>query len=118
MMPFVSPVTVMGLEEPVALTETPEAVQVAVYPVMVAPPFDAGAVKTMLAVVFPAVAAAPVGAPGTVTELAGAVLTELPPQAPKKVESTMATHRWVLKLRRAGHQAGLAISVRSAFIGI
>lgn len=61
--PFVSPLTVMGLALPVAIWPPEE---VTVYPVMVEPPLDAGAEKLTLAEAFPAVALPMVGAPGTV----------------------------------------------------
>jgi hypothetical protein len=63
---LVRPETVIGLDVPVPVIAAP-AVQLAVYPVIVAPPFDDGAVKAMLALAFPAVAVPIVGAPGTVT---------------------------------------------------
>ena len=44
---------------------------------MAEPPFELGAVKAMLAVVLPAVAAPIVGAPGTVVVAAGVTLTVL-----------------------------------------
>jgi hypothetical protein len=49
---------------PALLSVPPAGLDVTVYPVIVEPPSDAGAVKVTVAVVFPAVAAAPVGAPG------------------------------------------------------
>ena len=62
-MPLVSPVTTIGLAAPVAVI--PPGEEVTVYPVMEAPPFDAGAENVTLACVFPAVAVPMVGAPGT-----------------------------------------------------
>ena len=49
--------------------EVPETVvvpQVALYPLIAAPPFEVGAKKDKLALALPAAAAASVGAPGTV----------------------------------------------------
>ena len=64
-MPFVRPDTVIGLDAPVPVM--PPGDDVTVYPVMAAPPFDAGAVNVIDADVLPAVAVPIVGAPGTVT---------------------------------------------------
>lgn len=64
-MPLLRPVTVIGLDPPVPVT--PPGLAVAVYPVIVAPPSDAGAVKVTLAWASPAVAVPMVGAPGTKT---------------------------------------------------
>ena len=62
-MPFVSPVTVIGLPVPVAvLAGVP--LDVTVYNVIVAPPFDAGGVKLTVACAFPLTAVTAVGAPG------------------------------------------------------
>jgi UPF0716 family protein affecting phage T7 exclusion len=58
---------------------------------MLAPPLEDGALKAMLALALPAVAAPMVGAPGTVTELV--LLSELlppPPQATKTSAQTAA----------------------------
>ena len=57
------PVTTTGETEPVPVIAP--GLQVAVYPVIVAPPFDAGAVNAMEACPLPAVATPIVGAPGT-----------------------------------------------------
>ena len=46
-MPFVNPVTVIGLDAPVAVT--PPGLAVAVYRVIVAPPLKEGAVNVTLA---------------------------------------------------------------------
>jgi hypothetical protein len=63
--PFVRPLTVIGDDAPVPVTQP--GVDVAVYPVIVAgTPAQAGAVKTTLALVLPAVAVPIVGAPGAV----------------------------------------------------
>ena len=61
--PLVSPVTVTGLLAPVPVS--PPGFDVTVYPVMLAPPLDTGAVNVMPAWVSPAVAVPMVGAPGT-----------------------------------------------------
>jgi hypothetical protein len=45
----------------------PPGFEVAVYTVIGVPPFDAGVVKVMVAVVLPAVAVTPVGALGTLS---------------------------------------------------
>jgi hypothetical protein len=63
--PFVRPDTVIGLAVPVPVILP--GVEVTVYKVIAVPPFDAGAVKLTVASKLPAVAATPVGAPGTVT---------------------------------------------------
>jgi hypothetical protein len=75
---LVSPVTVIGLVEPVPVK--PPGLEVAVYPVIAEPPLLAGAVNVTVACAFPAVAVPIVGAPGTVdgvtefdAELAGPV---------------------------------------------
>ena len=70
-MPFVSPVTVIGLDAPVA--EMLAGLDVTMYEVMGLPPFAAGGVKLTVACALPAVAVTPVGAPGTV---AGVTLLE------------------------------------------
>jgi hypothetical protein len=49
---------------PALLSVPPAGLDVTVYPVIGEPPSDAGAVKVTVAVIFPAVADAPVGAPG------------------------------------------------------
>jgi hypothetical protein len=70
--PFVSPVTVIGLAVPVPVL--PPVLEVTVYDVIALPPFDAGAVKLTVADVILATAATPiVGAPGVV---AGVTLLE------------------------------------------
>ena len=61
-MPLVSPVTVIGLAVPVAVS--PPGLDVTVYPVMAAPPLFVGAVKLTVACAMPAVAVPMVGAPG------------------------------------------------------
>ena len=70
-MPFVRPVTVIGLNAPVAVM--PPGLEVAVYEVIALPPFAAGAVKLIVAWVLPGAAVNAVGAPGTV---AGVTLLE------------------------------------------
>ena len=70
-MPFVRPVTVIGLDVPVAVIFSGE--DVTVYDMMGLPPFEAGAEKLTVACALPAVAVAPVGAPGAV---AGVTLLE------------------------------------------
>jgi hypothetical protein len=54
-------------------------VEVAVYPVIVVPPLDAGAVKEMVACELPAVADAAVGAPGTVVGVTAVEADEAAP---------------------------------------
>ena len=60
--PFVNPVTVIGL--PVPLAVSPPGDDVTVYEVIVVPPLEAGASKLTVACPSPALAAAPVGAEG------------------------------------------------------
>jgi hypothetical protein len=55
---------VIGLDAPLALMFPGD--EVTVYPVTAEPPSEAGAVKLTVACAFPAVAVAPVGAPGAV----------------------------------------------------
>jgi hypothetical protein len=62
--PLVSPVTVIGLVEPVPVILP--GVEVAVYPVIADPPLLAGAVNVTIACALPAVAIPIVGVPGTV----------------------------------------------------
>jgi len=62
--PFVSPVTVIGLDAP--LSVKPPGDDVTVYEVTAVPPLAAGALKLTVACVFPATADTPVGAPGTI----------------------------------------------------
>lgn len=69
--PFVNPVTVNGLDAPVAVF--PPGLEVTVYEVIARPPFEAGAVKLTVAAEFPATAAPTVGTPGRV---AGTTLLE------------------------------------------
>jgi hypothetical protein len=69
--PFVKPVTVIGLDAPVAVMLP--GLEVTVYEVIALPPFEAGAVKLTVAWALPAVAVPIVGAPGTV---AGVTLLE------------------------------------------
>ena len=57
----------MGLDAPVFAI--PPGLEVTVYEVMGLPPLEAGAAKLTVASVFPAVAATPVGASGTVTRV-------------------------------------------------
>jgi hypothetical protein len=75
-------VTLIGLAVAVPVRVVwPVAVQVAVYPVIVAPPFELGAVNAMEAEALPAVAVPIVGAPGTESVVVDVVLVveELPP---------------------------------------
>ena len=76
-MPFVNPVTVIGLDAPVPVM--PPGLEVTVYEVIALPPFDAGAVKLTAACALPATAETPVGAPDTV---AGVTLVEAADAAP------------------------------------
>ena len=69
--PFVSPVTVIGLDAPVAVMLP--GLDVTVYDVIALPPFEAGGVKLTVACWLPAVAVTAVGVPGTV---AGVTLLE------------------------------------------
>ena len=62
-MPFVSPVTVIGLADPVAVL--PPGIAVTVYEVAALQPVDTGAVKLTVACVLPATADTAVGTPGT-----------------------------------------------------
>ena len=72
--PLVSPVIAwVKAVVPAFASVPPEGFEVTVYPVIAAPPFDAGAVKLTDACVLPAVAVPMVGAPGTV---AGITLLE------------------------------------------
>jgi hypothetical protein len=66
--PLVNPVTVIGLDVPVAVKVVPPPVGVAVtaYEVIALPPLDEGAAKLTVACPLPAVSLTPVGAPGTV----------------------------------------------------
>ena len=73
-MPFVRPVTTIGLDAPLAVK--PPGLDVTVYDVMRAPPVDVGAVNATEACVLPAVATTLVGAPGA------ARVTEDPPPVP------------------------------------
>ena len=59
-MPFVKPVTIIGLAVPVALTFP--GLEVTVYPVIALPPSELGAVKDTVACEFPAIAFPIVGA--------------------------------------------------------
>jgi len=73
------PVTTRGELDPEAVK--PPGEDVTVYPVMVLPPVEAGAVKVTLACALPAEATGLVGAPGTVlgvTAPDGAEATEFP----------------------------------------
>ena len=78
-MPFVSPVTAIGLAVPVPVL--PPVLEVTVYNVIALPPFDAGAVKLTVACALPGVAVPIVGAPGTVVA-AGVTLLEAADAAP------------------------------------
>ena len=78
--PFVKPVTVNGLAPPVAVK--PPGLDVTVYPVIGLPPSEAGAVKSTVACVFPAVAVPIVGASGTVI---GVTLLETPDTGPTPI---------------------------------
>jgi hypothetical protein len=86
--PLLSPVTVIGLEAPVAVRVVPPPVHDAVYPLIAAPPSDQGAVKATVALPLPAVAVPMVGAPGGV----GVELPPPPPPPPQaaSVEKTRA----------------------------
>ena len=61
--PLVSPVRVMG--EALPVTAAPPGLAVTVYPVIAAPPEDAGAIKLTDASALPALAVPMVGAPGS-----------------------------------------------------
>jgi hypothetical protein len=80
--PLTRPVTVIGLAAALAVRVVPEAVQDAVYDVIAAPPFDAGAMNAITAEALPAVALTDVGAPGTVAEGVGGTVGVLPPPPP------------------------------------
>jgi hypothetical protein len=76
--PLVSPVTAIGLAEPMAVK--PPGLEVTVYPVIAEPPLLPGDVNVTVALAFPAVAVPIIGGPGTVegvtefeAELAGPV---------------------------------------------
>ena len=69
---MVKPVTVMGDAVPLAVM--PPGLEVTVYPVIVLPPFDEGALKVTVALALPGVAETLVGAPGTVTADAADIL--------------------------------------------
>lgn len=73
--PLVNPLTVMGDAPPLLLLPP----QVAVYPLMTAPPLEGDAVNAMVTCPLPAVAMPMVGAPGTV---AGVTLLDVPDAAP------------------------------------
>jgi len=62
--PLDSPRTTIGLAVPVPVNVALPSVHVAVYPVIAAPPFDAGAVKATVALPLPAVEVRFVGGPG------------------------------------------------------
>ncbi len=62
--PFVNPLTVIGLSVPDAVI--PPGLDVTVYPVIVAPPLLSGTLKITSACSFPIVAETSVGAPGMV----------------------------------------------------
>ena len=86
----------IGLVVPLPVLAAPPAppptTQIAVKPVIAAPPFAAGAVKATLALASPAVTALIVGAPGTVVVAAvgvGAVGPLLPLLPPPQAASTM-----------------------------
>ncbi|MFA6290802.1 MAG: hypothetical protein WC637_03420 [Victivallales bacterium] len=70
--PFVSPVTVIGLVFPVSVF--PPTVDVTVYDVMATPPLDKGGVKKTVAWVFPLIQVTAVGAPGS--DAVGAMMLE------------------------------------------
>ena len=76
---MVSPVTVIGLADPVAVL--PPGLEVTVYDVIALPPFEAGAVKLTVACALPATADTFVGVPGTVSA-AGVTLLERPDAGP------------------------------------
>ncbi len=73
-MPFVRPLTTIGLATPVAVNAPGE--DVTVYPVTAEPPSETGAVNETEASVFPAVADTIVGASGTVAGVAAADAVE------------------------------------------
>jgi hypothetical protein len=83
--PLVSPVTVIGLAVPVTVWP---AEDVTVYPVIVLPPLDAGALKDTVAWALPAAADTLVGAPGTV---AGVTLLEAVEAGPVPTELVAVT---------------------------
>ena len=85
-MPFVSPVTVIGLAVPVPVL--PPVLEVTVYNVIALPPFDAGAVKLTVACVLPLVAVPIVGAPGVV---AGVTLLEAADAGPVPITFVAVT---------------------------
>jgi hypothetical protein len=107
---LVKPDTVIGLAVPVPVLEDPDAVQVAVYEVIVAPPFEAGAVKAIDALPSPAVAVPMVGAPGTVVVVPPPVELPSPPHpasmdvastAPRKFNGRETLIRSILTLLHA-----------------
>src|SRR5918994_2640711 len=103
------PVTVMGLVLPFACAVvTPVALQTAAYVVIADPPFDAGAVKAMLACALPAVAAPMLGAPGTVAGVTFALAdaAELP-----RAFVAITLHTYVVPFVRPVTEIGLAVPV-------
>lgn len=77
-----------------AVRVAPPPVQETVYPVMVAPPFEAGAVNVIVAAALPALTETPVGAPGTVIVgvegVTGAVMVAAAPPPPPPQETRKA----------------------------
>ena len=87
--PFVSPVTTIGLDEPVPVNPLGE--DVTVYPVIAAPPFETGAVNETVANVAPDVALTPVGAPGVVGAAVGVMDVDGEDAAPAPAELVAVT---------------------------
>ena len=86
--PLVSPVTVIGDEEPVAVR--PPGDEVTVYPVIADPPVFVGAVKLTVALPLLPIAEILVGTPGTVNAgVTGADALEEPPEMPPFVAVTV-----------------------------
>lgn len=94
---MVSEDTVIGLVVPVAVRVVPAPVQETMYPVMVAPPFEAGAANVIVAAALPALTETPVGALGTVVVgvegVTGAVTVAVapPPPPPQETRKTVQT---------------------------
>ena len=63
--PLAKPITLIEVHGATQLPAMPDGAEIAVYPLIVAPPLLAGAVKVMIALALPGVADTPVGGSGT-----------------------------------------------------
>jgi hypothetical protein len=90
---LVNPVTLAVRGPKIQVAVSPPGLEVTVYPVIVLPPFEAGALQVTVAEASPAVAATPVGAPGTPAGVTALDAAEAGPVPTTVVAVTVKVYR-------------------------